>query len=225
MKRPLVTRAIAPLALAAALAACGNDDSARQSTAVLRNVAGLITGGGGAAAPAAPTGEQVAQTLANTDQPVALVNLEASQLTALLIRIEQNGRYDTYGSSDRRTVTFKDGMITASRGLGGDLMSASLDGSLALVSARRAGSAVRQMRFLDGEDQIFAYEFTCTVTDNGTQPMPGSGKPTRKMTESCGGDLRSFENSYYLDGAGDIVASRQWMGPVLGYVNVAQARK
>lgn len=225
MKRHLVSRAIAPLALAATLAGCGNDASVQQTTAVLRNVGGLITGRGGASAPAAPTAEQVSQTLSSTSEPVALINFEETDLTALVIRIERNGNYDTYASSDRRTVTFKDGLITASRGLGGDLMSSTLDGSLALVSARRSGSAVRQMRFLDGEDQIFAYDFTCTVTDNGSQPLPGSGKPARQMTEACGGDLRSFENTYYLNSAGDVTASRQWMGPILGYVNVAQARK
>ncbi|WP_322867761.1 YjbF family lipoprotein [Aquicoccus sp. G2-2] len=215
------------LAIAASLAlgACGNDPDTGALAAPLKT---LLSGAGkGKAAPGPPAPAQIAQAMAATDGPFIMLANEKRQLYGLFLKIEQNGAYDTYGTSSRQTLTLKHGMLTASRGLVNDLMSANVDQSLALVSARKPGSTTRVMRYLDGEEQIFAYSFTCTISPgaHSTLPLPvGQKTAVQQVAENCRSESRSFQNTYQVDHAGRIVKSRQWSGPLGGYFEISQLR-
>lgn len=219
-------RGIAVLAALAALVGCGNrtDQSVFLKTA---RSGGLKKAGQGSA----PTKEQLASAvqgaLAGTDLPVALVVVEGRNATAILTRIEKNGPYHTWGTPDRRTVTTRMGVVTATRGLGNDLMSSSVSESIAMISGRRNGSATRIMRYLDGGNATVELVATCQYSKGGSQRYSAGALKnvaTTKMTESCTAGERSFTNTYLVDGRGVPVQSRQWLNPGSGHLLIQRMR-
>jgi len=211
--------------VALSLAACSNN--AEGQVSALGTVQGLLKR---APVPKVPNPEQVAamsaQTLAGTSGPVILFALPDRKQITTLVRIETNRGYETYGSSDRRTVTLKGGMITATRGLGEDIMSVDISGVAPLIRAAREGAAYRTNRHLDGENITVAERSYCQIKIGSQSQIPlgaGSAQVT-EVLESCVTDDLAYQNAYYITQGGRIVQSRQWHSPLNGYVIIQQLR-
>ncbi len=178
-----------------------------------------------AAAPATPDlAKMVGESLARTSKPLTLIVIENRNGIAVLTQIESNKSYRTYASADRRSVTMTHGVITATRGLGADLMSAGIAGSLPAVRARQSGATSRTLRFLDGENQTVATTYSCNAKAGGSLQirMGEVNSPARTVVETCSASSTSFENTYQVSPSGHVLQSRQWLGPQNGYV-VTQA--
>lgn len=218
-------RTIAITALAAlALSGCGNDAGNNDMKSVLVGIKerGLKVGGNGTQAT-----PDTAGMVAGTSGPLRLVAFEKDGAVAGVQQIETNGAYRTFATADRRTVTFKHGVVTATRGLGNDLMSANVDGVLPLIRGRKAGSATRIMRYLNGENATDVMQFNCTVTP-GASGMVANGQVRARVqtvTEQCQSDGQSFTASYQVTGKGEIVASRQWMSIGRGMADIKVLRR
>jgi hypothetical protein len=221
------------LAIAAlAIGACGNDGDASQGgKQLLRGiVAGLKPGTKAPSGPATPkvaTPEVVEQALATTKGPLALITLEQSNTWAFAVESGANQGYRTFLTATQQTLTVNRGIVTATRGLGGDLMSSDISASGALVSARKAGTATKVMRFLDGEDQTIEAPFSCTISIGKTETVT-SGHITRPLTqvkEACTYATLGFTNHYLVDRDGTAIASRQWIGRVNGYATFSYLRQ
>ena len=177
------------------------------------------------ATPATPdVAKMVSESLARTSKPLTIVVVENRNSIAILTQIENNGAYRTWASADRRSVTTTRGIITATRGLGFDLMSADVSNSLPLIKARRSGATNRTLRFLDGENQTIATTYACNTKVGGSLTIAiGEVKsPAQTVTETCRAGSVSFENTYQVSPSGYVLQSRQWLGPNIGYV-VTQA--
>jgi len=208
------------------LASCGNEgDRSGEALSILK----------GALRPSktvAQDSQQIAASaqaaLAATDAPLVLVSISGRNVTSVLQQIETNGAYRTYGTADRRSITFKRGMMTASRGLGEDVMSADIDPVLDLVTSRKAGQAQRVQRYLDGENIITALEATCDITPGakGNVNVANGARATQSVTETCRAVTTEFQNTYMVDRAtGQILQSRQWHSPLNGYLVVQTLRQ
>lgn len=217
MKLPILA-----LSSALALSACGS--SSDQGSA-LKTFVGGVTGIGKKTVSAPQQSVDIAAALKNSSGPLTLV--ARGNLQALVIQIEQNGPYRTYGSSDRSSMTFRQGMLTATRGLGDDLMAANVSDSLTLVSARKSGSAKRVMHFLNGANEQIALEFSCTLSVKGASQVSQGAVSARTtdMTETCTRAGQTFTNVYKVDGSGMILASRQWISPTMGSFDFAVLRR
>ncbi|MDT8325905.1 MAG: YjbF family lipoprotein [Roseovarius sp.] len=207
------------------LASCGSESS-RSNEAL-----GIFKGALRPSRTAPQDPQQVAASaqaaLASTNAPLVLVSISERNVSSVMQQIETNGAYRTYGTGDRRSITFKGGMMTASRGLGEDLMSSDVDGVLALVSARKAGRVQRVHRYLDGENTITALEATCEVTPGamGQVSVDTGQRATQNVTETCRAVHTEFQNTYMVDrGTGHILQSRQWHSPMNGYISVQTLR-
>ncbi len=181
--------------------------------------------------PAQPDQQQLAasvQAAMNaTDAPLILVAISGRNVVSVMQKIETNGPYDTYGTSDRRSITLKRGILTASRGLGEDIMSSDVAPVLSLVTNRRAGSAQRVHRYLDGENVIVPLEATCTVRPGGrVRVVAGDlNREAIAVTEDCRAQTTEFQNSYQVDVvSGRILQSRQWISPMNGYIVIQSLR-
>lgn len=165
--------------------------------------------------------------LAATKAPVSLILVEKTKTPLAILEIERNGSYQTYSSVAHQSITFRKGMIVATRATGGDLMSASLEQSLSLVSRKQSGSAKRIMRYITAEDITLALDFDCEVSVQGSTTVTAGEINTsaRKVSETCTGEDYDFVNTYAVDAAGDIVQSYQWISPLFGYVTVQPLRK
>jgi hypothetical protein len=217
------TRLSAAMTALAVLAGCGNDPTAN---AVDFDVLKSIFQRQGDA-PAPPTGQQVSNALAGTEGPLELLTREDTKGWALMLRIERNGRFETFGSSDRRTVTMRNGIISGTRGLGGDLMSSDLTQVSALISGREPGRGTRVMRFLTGADKIRELRFDCTVNVGERMPVKAGAVDTsaRRVTETCtSGDMK-ISNLYLVDRQGWSVSSKQWIGEMNGYMLTQSLRR
>ncbi|WP_157960555.1 YjbF family lipoprotein [Primorskyibacter marinus] len=224
---PRISSVLLALAALIGLASCGNDTAQEQRTEVFKQLVNGTVARSRKTEPPQVTVAQINQALATKAGPLALVTVESRKASALVIQIGQNGHYRTYATEQRQTLNFRGGMITSTRGLGGDLMSSEETALLSLVSRKSGGSAPYTMRFLTGEDVTATSQYTCAVSRDGTAPVKlgAINTVTQKMTAQCTGPDGSFSNTYLVDGAGDIVSTRQWLGTFTGYVAAQQLRK
>ncbi len=220
-----ITRLALGLALAALVSACGNgtNDAGNLIKALPAAFASL----GKTPQPVGVSPEQMTQALQSTDLPVTLIFLEGRQTQFLALEIERNGAYQTYGTSSRQSVAFRNGMITATRGLGGDLMSSGEDALLHMVSRRQSGVAPYTMRFLTSDNRTEALSYNCTVSPGKSVPVKVAEIDTTgvAVTAQCAGAGNSFTNVFVVDRHGSLVSARQWLGYQLGYVTSQPLRR
>lgn len=217
-------------ALAAAmLGGCGSGTQSADRAEALRQLAQGVAQQRGGTGPATqeigPAELQAA--VDDTVEPLLFARFSVTGAPAIMIGIEENGPYTTFATQARQTVTLREGFLTATRGLGGDLMSSDIAGVRALVSARRAGDAQRVMRFLNAADVTYEVVFECRVTPGEAQQVRvGTREVTATpVTETCTGRRgREIENTYMVDAEGRAVASSQWGGDMIETVDLGVLR-
>lgn len=217
------TPIIAGLA-ALVLAGCGNDVNRGNMSQVLKSSLPFASK---KSAPA-PQALNVPQVLANTTAPLSLiVQKDLNNARVLVLQIEQNGPYRTYSTAGKQTVTFRQGLVTSTRGLGNDMMSASVSESLALIGARKPGKAKRTLRYLDGANNTITFDFDCELFVTGAEQLKQGviSASATELTENCVSDSRKFTNTYLVDSSGMILSSRQWIAPLQGYYDIKVLRR
>ncbi|MEO0372733.1 MAG: YjbF family lipoprotein, partial [Pseudomonadota bacterium] len=173
---------------------------------------------------------QQALKLMPPNEPLASVTFDAVGIAAVLRRIETNGHHVTWAawdSTDRKSITTKHGMIVATRSLVQDLMSAEADGVLALVRGRHAGTTPYALRYIDGNYDTIEEAYTCRVsrgTEQAVKLANGVVVPAVEMVSECSSQSRQFVDRFMVDRSGRIVQMRQWVGPVLGFADMALLR-
>ncbi len=220
MKTILTALAVASLAL---VTGCGNQPDQG-------NIVKAITKGKLKTNRGAPAGTDqkpdlaaaISGALQKTDRPLTIAVVENRDSFAMLAQVGANKNYRTWASADRRTLITTRGVITATRGLGFDLMSADVSLSQPTVSARRSGATQRTLRFLDGENQTVEAAFSCNTKVSGSQTI-AIGEVRSHVTtvvETCHADAgeQTFENTYQVSPSGYALQSRQWVGPQNGYI-------
>jgi len=204
----MTRRSLSLLALCLALAACDSGRGERSFfDLALDRIVSLAQ-----RQPPPPTAAQIRagltpEVLAQLGGAVLLVEFPKWDMAAGLLPIGRNRGHVTWRTTDGVTLSFRDGMMVSTRGLGFDLMAADVGAALAAVKAGR-GQAVRIHRYLDGENQTVSLRLIC---DYGRE----DGGAT---TETCDVGGRNIENRYWLDPAGNLRKSRQWHGPKHGHI-------
>ncbi|MGR3738624.1 MAG: YjbF family lipoprotein [Limimaricola soesokkakensis] len=202
-----MTGALTALAL---LAGCGG--GAGVTAALQGAIAPLVgtqaapAGGAAAAAPADPATSR-------------RVEIAALGLSGTARQVIDNGASKSFSGPAGFTYTLRDGMLVSTRGLGPDLMAADTRQSRAALRAG-GGQAVRVHETLDGLDRIERAEFNCTVSLQGTEAVNlGNRQVTaRRFDEECQGTGLIFTNYYWLDAAGEIISSRQFISQSVAYL-------
>lgn len=215
----VLPRFAALIATLAAVAGCGND--AERAEVGKTYIDALKSGAffGRETPVPQPTLDQLAVVVSKTvTDPVILVEMKDGGGTAAIVEIERNGSYITYATGDRRTITMKGGMATATRGLGQDLMSSASGESADMVRARRTGEVTRVMRHIEGDDQTRKRRFACQITRGTKDDFAGDLHSSGTiMVERCRAEDLDFTNAYVVSGSGRITESIQWLSPLRGY--------
>lgn len=213
----------------ALLAACSNQRSSEDPISVIRTLYGQLRAG----TPAPPDPRLVAavaqDALAKTSDSVAVYSLEERNAVAILRPIARNGPHITwasYGSSERRSATTQNAVLSATRGLGNDLMSSRLAPLVDVVSRREDGVATIRQRYLDGENKTVTLVSDCKITrgDRETLDLGGRAVPVIRMRAQCWQPERGVDNHYLVDAQGRILESRHWAGPTMGYSTIRLLR-
>ncbi len=188
------------------LAACGTPQSGPREAsiggAVVQSLRGLI-GPKPVKVSAAALRSQITPALLSQLSGSVLLS-EINGAGAVMAQDGRNGAMITYIDSGRIGVSLVDGIVVGTRGLGNDLMTSDVGDLRARM--RSGGTATRINRRMTGENGIVVTSFECELSQQGNQ-----------VTEACYGPSAKFENTYLLDRAGQVAASRQWLGPETGY--------
>jgi hypothetical protein len=203
----MTRKSIAVLFVVGLLSACGSNQSEQS---ILGPISQMFLGFTKPAAPHTSMADiqrqitpAVRQRFRHTSLMIA--QLEQNERASILVRKGLNRDVETYFTPDNLSLSLKEGVLVGTRGFGFDLMSS--DVAEVIGGIRHGGRAVRVHRYLDGEDQIVIKSYICDYSGN------------TQVTETCYGKDHSFKNSYQMSG-GKVIASRQWIGPDLGYIRL-----
>jgi hypothetical protein len=210
------------IAAAALLAGCG-DDPTDTVVNVLNTTADVLSAGD-AATPAETTalaadGFTPEEVAANPDD-YRLFTINALGVAELARRLTSANGRETFVAQSGFTAAYKDGVLVATRGLlGEDIMAASAPGLLDALAAG-GGTIDRAIETLDSLNQIQTATFTCTITAAGSEEVNlGIRTVTApRFDENCRGATLIFDNIYWLDTDGSILASRQYVSPTVAYL-------
>jgi hypothetical protein len=206
------------LAVAAlVLAGCGSDPQERPSRALFNIAKGLATG---AAKP--PPFTLTRAQIRGVDVPLMVARLEDGAVATLFVAAE-NGPYQTWRTVDGVTLTTRGGVLSATRGLGPDLLAGESDQSADLLARRQGGTVRRIHRYLDGNDQIVVHRLECRIVPQAAETVTvfEVAHRTTRLVETCTGDGPGngpdFTNTYWVGAGGTIWASRQFISPDKGH--------
>jgi hypothetical protein len=159
------------------------------------------------------------EAIAASPASYRLVQVNALGLVEPARVIQDNGGEDTYRLRSGPTATFDDGILVATRGFGDDLH---VIGSQGVLAALRAGGGqvTRIAETIDAQDQVVTTRFDCTIASAGTETVDLGlrQESLRRFDENCRSATLIFDNIYWLDGAGTVVASRQYVSPSVAYL-------
>jgi hypothetical protein len=126
---------------------------------------------------------------------------------------------------DGITLSFRNGVLVATRGLTADLMSADVSGHLTLLNETEIEGYHPHIRsYLDGEDQTVFRSYQCRRAPP-TEPVDRTEGGTRRIEIGCTSPRDSFTNVYWLNDAGTVTKSRQWVSPSIGHVHTKRVAR
>jgi len=192
------------------LASCGSTQT--DQPLLLRALSGLSPADEGAAS--APDVDQIRAALtpavlARINVPTILAQVPARNAVALLTEVGTNQGVNTYLTADGISISLRDGMIVATRGLGFDLMRADTERPVVAITAPPQ-TISRAYDHLDGENHLVSVTYECAYVKISS----------RQTKETCSSPQQRFENVYQRNQAGKIVSSRQWVSPQIGWINI-----
>ncbi|UWQ01870.1 YjbF family lipoprotein [Aliiroseovarius crassostreae] len=235
-----INRARSAFAVAAVavlgLSACGSDKSVTQVPRIAaeytKSIGVAIKGKlGGKTPQAAPAPKLDHQALINaalkaTPGPIAFVTRKSGAIAAMS-PVQSNAGADTWMSAGKLAIVFKDGMIIGTRGFGDDLMASDLGRARSAIKARGQARYSRTYEHLNGLGQTTRFKAQCdlSVEKHMRVAVGEIDRNTTLMKEQCrySGGL-SFDNRYWVDAAGRIVQSHQWISQGAGHLLVQPLR-
>ncbi len=124
-------------------------------------------------------------------------------------------------------VALRDGVLIQTRGLPGDLMSSD---TAAAERALRTGDTGRYERFyttLDARGDTRFHTLRCRISarDASSLQIDGRSRAVQRIEETCVTPGARIINSYWRDGAGRILRSRQWANEQIGYLVFERAAR
>jgi hypothetical protein len=202
-------------ALAAALSGCATLQGMIASGGVGTDIQKSVT------APASNTsGKPLFSPTPIVTQPVLEVTILDRAAQARLDKIGQNGTVMTWASKDGISVSLDRGVLVATRGLGDDLMAAGAQATLDALTGK-PGEYRRIYRFLDAQNHADYKLMGCTMHTRGPETL--ASRRLIRHEETCRTFTARHTNIYWTNPAGRIVASRQWVSPLVGSLTASES--
>lgn len=214
MKQLLGT--FATLALLGACGPMAKDTNAARFFALAK---AKLTPGEVVAAPEAEpmTREQIDAS----GKPLMLVTAPDIGGIALVSPVATNGDVVTWLSPDGISITVKSGIVIATRGFGDDLSAANVDETLTALR-NGGGTATRVAEYYTGQDRIARPTLTCDIKATGAEKLTIVRKDyqTTRFEEHCVNAQLDYISVFWIDEAGKMVQSQQWLSNGVGYLTI-----
>lgn len=153
---------------------------------------------------------------------------QLAYLAANAVRFDESpGEIVQWRTSDDVTLTTRGGVLIATRGLGGHLISA----DVAVNGARGgpAGESARTLYIRTGDIEVAALPLACEVSEKGRTAITIVERvhQVRYVVERCeaaGGGEVTYE--YWIDSRDPIIwQAREWAGPHIGYLRIRRVTR
>lgn len=211
------------------LGGCGSDPTG--AGPLLKSAVGELTGAEKAAPQAGPPpGSAPRLTRAQVEAastPMIRIRLEDENAVSLMTAQARNGPYTTYLSKFTQSLTLQGTLVTASRGMGYDLLAVDARSSDPLVTPRPLeqwpARVQRVYRFPGNGPRGQSLLVTCGYRPGEAFSLEivGVSYSGRQVDEVCVGESVSFVNDLFVeDGTGFVWRSFQWLGPQQGRIDV-----
>lgn len=157
--------------------------------------------------------------LDTVQQPLLFAELDSLGTAASLVQGGRNGAVVTWLTADRVGLSFHDGLLVATRGLGQDLISADVSGTRRALAGGAGRYHARLYSYLDGEHQTQYRAFKCLITDRRPETIDifDHVHATTRVEETCYSTDLEVVNRYWT-GGGVMWKSQQWVSPFAGYL-------
>ncbi|MDP2739504.1 MAG: YjbF family lipoprotein [Pseudorhodobacter sp.] len=195
------------------LGGCGSDREALVGLQVATSAAKQAITQRGQPAPA------VTREMLNAyATPMIMAEIPALKITTFVVPFAQNGDVETWATVDDKTISFRQGIMVATRGFGADIMQAT--GPSAAQLASGSGSHDRAYYYLDGADQTQRFDYHCTVAVAGIETITvvSEQHQTHHIIENCAGKPGVFANEYWFEGGTFLRQSKQLLVQPLGSI-------
>lgn len=214
----------AAIAALVTLASCSSDNSGfNLSSLPGAGIFSALRGGDHAASQDQPVESPgfTAQLIAEHPENFMIADVPNIGINQPARIIQNNAGDTTWQAQGGATFAFHDGVMVATRGLIDDLLTISAEGVRAALAAG-GGTVTRTLEQLDDLDQLSSLTLTCTITRDGPEDVNLGLREVSlvKFTEHCASQKLVFDNAYWLDGSGDIMASRQFVSADVGYARL-----
>jgi hypothetical protein len=170
---------------------------------------------------AAPTALTRA-SIEHVKTPFLQIDAQGLGVKTFYSQVAQNGNYRTYLNNLKMSVTYNDGIITATRGFGLDLLSQGIsishDAMFAETNAPKFYTRTQQQ--LVKVKQVAEIDYNCIlVTDDvETITIVEIDYQLTKFTETCRNTDRAFKNFYWVNADTKYIwKSAQSIGQQAGY--------
>ncbi len=136
------------------------------------------------------------------------------------------GKVEVWKSSDGLQIILREGVLVGTKGLGGDIRSASAAAAIAGFDGQGGGGErLLTVDRLDGTAQTIA--FSCDMTQLGRETLQivDQRVSTFRMREDCVYNHTKFSNEYWVETSGGRMRkSHQWAGPEFGYITLTRLK-
>lgn len=220
----MMRRGLATLVLALALGAC----TSQGFNPIVVEAVNTVNPWG--KPKAAPAGKPVSRAdIDKADIAAIQARLVAQKASpTLLFAASNNGGYITYASSLRQTLTLRGSQVTASRGLGWDLLSAKSSQPDPIMQpmpiARWPRQVTRSYEFPRDHPEGRNEVFDCRFSFGDERQITILQQPHRvvEVIETCTGKDGTFQNQHFADSVtGFVWQSWQWLGPKQGVLEMS----
>ncbi len=177
-------------------------------------------------APTGPRLEVTRERIVQNGLAMVRARIEGEEISNILSATSLNGNYVTYVSGFRQSITMLGTLVTATRGLGGDLLSVrnAPDDPVATPTkpADWPTRITRDYRFPGVGPAGTVVSVSCDLVPSAPTSITivEITYNVTPFTETCAGDGVSFTNTYLADKTGQIWQTRQWVGDKVGYLNL-----
>lgn len=144
------------------------------------------------------------------------IRIPARQADAPVRLVARNGEAETYIAADSISVSYQQGVLIATRGLGADLMAGDASTTLTALQMPGSGTYSRQMRYLTSTHQSTWIQAGCDMKAAGADIR--GGRTLSRYEEKCVARSARFTNIYWLDSSAAILSSKQWVSATVGYL-------
>ena len=151
--------------------------------------------------------------------PILFVELETGQ-NGTLTPYPGKGVGNTWLGADGATITFENGILKASRGMGDDVM-----GGISFMpswkSINKSENYTKTLSYLSGNNKLYTHEFECQIRQNTEKigiTIWDHIFRVKKFEETCLWDGKTIINIFYVDDLNIVRRSRQYHSETLGYI-------